>query len=169
MLDVQCSMFDVHFLVNLLYETTWNSMSISWVLLKKDMSGNSLRSHPDLHNDENVGDNRWLTCGAKKTTGRMVFTAVERHRRMPYLKNLVGQVAPQALPDLRENSLYEALSFFFNQTGRFSGQGGAHMNQQSWITPAAGFILLVTAGLIPLVVAGFIPAFKTLNWFNWRG
>ncbi len=24
----------------------------------KDMSGNSLRSHPDLRNDENVGDNR---------------------------------------------------------------------------------------------------------------
>jgi len=24
MLDVQCSMFDVHFLVNPLYETTWN-------------------------------------------------------------------------------------------------------------------------------------------------
>jgi hypothetical protein len=31
-----------------------------------------------------------------------VFTTVERHRRMPYLKNLVGQVAPQALPDLRK-------------------------------------------------------------------
>jgi hypothetical protein len=27
-------------------------------LYKRDMSGNSLRSHPDLHNDENVGDNR---------------------------------------------------------------------------------------------------------------
>jgi hypothetical protein len=38
---------------------------------------------------------------------------------MPYLKNLVGQVAPQALPDLRENSLYETLSFFSDQTGRF--------------------------------------------------
>jgi hypothetical protein len=37
---------------------------------------------------------------------------------MPYLKNLVGQVAPQALPDLRENSLYETLSFFSDQTGR---------------------------------------------------
>jgi len=48
-----------------------------------------------------------------------VFTTVERHRRMPYLKNLLGQVAPQALPDLRENSLYETLSFFFDQTGRF--------------------------------------------------
>jgi len=55
-----------------------------------------------------------------------VFTTVERHRRMPYLKNLVGQVAPQALPDLRENSLYETLSFFYDQTGR-SRPGGAHM------------------------------------------
>jgi len=47
-----------------------------------------------------------------------MFTTVERHRRMPYLKNLVGQVALQALPDLRENSLYETLSFFSDQTGR---------------------------------------------------
>jgi hypothetical protein len=35
-------------------------------------------------------------------TGRLVFTTVERHRRIPYLKKLVGQVAPQALPDLRK-------------------------------------------------------------------
>jgi hypothetical protein len=46
---------------------------------------------------------------------------------MPYLKNLVGQVAPQALPDLRENSLYETLSFFYDQTGRFFASGGARM------------------------------------------
>jgi hypothetical protein len=51
-----------------------------------------------------------------------VFTTVERHRRMPYPKNLVGQVAPQALPDLRENSLYETFSFYFDQAGRFFGQ-----------------------------------------------
>jgi len=51
-----------------------------------------------------------------------VLTAVERHRWMPYLKNLVGQVAPQALPDLRENSLYETLSLFSDQTGRHSDQ-----------------------------------------------
>ena len=43
-----------------------------------------------------------------------MFTTVERHRRMPYLKNLVGQVAPQALPDLRENSLYETLKRAYN-------------------------------------------------------
>jgi len=35
-------------------------------------------------------------------TGRPVFITAMRHRRMPYLKNLVGQVAPQALPDLRK-------------------------------------------------------------------
>jgi len=28
-----------------------------------------------------------------------VFITVVLHRRIPYLKNLVGQVAPQALPD----------------------------------------------------------------------
>jgi hypothetical protein len=44
---------------------------------------------------------------------------------MPYLKNLVGQVAPQALPDLRENSLYETLSFYFDLTGRFLVGGWA--------------------------------------------
>jgi len=60
-----------------------------------------------------------------------VFTTVERHRRMPYLKNLVGQVAPQALPDLRENSLYETISFFFDQTDRFSAGGGAQMRVSS--------------------------------------
>jgi len=34
-----------------------------------------------------------------ETTGRPVFITVVLHRRIPYLKNLVGQVAPQALPD----------------------------------------------------------------------
>ena len=37
-----------------------------------------------------------------ETTGRPVFIIVLRRRRIPYLKNLVGQVAPQALPDLRK-------------------------------------------------------------------
>jgi hypothetical protein len=46
-----------------------------------------------------------------ETTGRAVFITAVRHRRIPYLKKLVGQVAPQALPDLRENCLYETLSF----------------------------------------------------------
>ena len=40
------------------------------------------------------------------------------HHRIPYLKNLVGQVAPQALPDAYETTW----SFFSDQTGRFSGQ-----------------------------------------------
>jgi hypothetical protein len=78
------------------------------------MSGNSLRSHPDLHNDESVGYNRWPTCGAEKTTGRLVITTVERHRRMPYFKNRVGPVAPQALPDFIKNSLNETSSFLFD-------------------------------------------------------
>ncbi len=37
-----------------------------------------------------------------ETTGRPVFIIAVRRRRIPYLKNLVGQVAPQALPDLRK-------------------------------------------------------------------
>ena len=34
------------------------------------------------------------------TTGRLVFIIAVCHRRIPYLKSLVGQVAPQALPDI---------------------------------------------------------------------
>jgi hypothetical protein len=41
-----------------------------------------------------------------ETTGRPVFITVERHRRMPYLKNLAGQVAPQALPDAYETTKF---------------------------------------------------------------
>jgi len=51
-----------------------------------------------------------------ETTGRPLFITVVLHRRIPYLKNLVGQVAPQALPDAKLQS------FLFDLTGRFSGQ-----------------------------------------------
>jgi hypothetical protein len=43
-----------------------------------------------------------------ETTVRPVFITDVVHRRMPYLKNLVGQVAPQALPDA-----YETTKFLF--------------------------------------------------------
>ena len=43
-----------------------------------------------------------------KTTGQPVFITVVLHRRILYLKNLVGQVAPQALPDA-----YETTKFLF--------------------------------------------------------
>jgi hypothetical protein len=39
-----------------------------------------------------------------ETTGRPVFITIVLHRRIPYLKNLVGQVAPQALPDAYETT-----------------------------------------------------------------
>ena len=70
------------------------------------MSGNSLRSHPDLHNDESetIGDQHWALIN----TGQPVFITAVSHRRIPYLKNLVGQVAPQALPDA-----YETTKFLF--------------------------------------------------------
>jgi len=42
-----------------------------------------------------------------ETTGRPVFITVVLHRRIPYLKNLVGQVAPQALPDDYETTWNE--------------------------------------------------------------
>jgi hypothetical protein len=40
--------------------------------------------------------------GRYEITGRPVFITAVRHRQIPYLKNLVGQVAPQALPDLKK-------------------------------------------------------------------
>ena len=39
-----------------------------------------------------------------ETTVRPVFITVVLYRRIPYLKNLVGQVAPQALPDAYETT-----------------------------------------------------------------
>jgi hypothetical protein len=41
-----------------------------------------------------------------ETTGRPGFITVVLHRRIPYLKNLVGQVAPQALPDAYETTKF---------------------------------------------------------------
>jgi len=46
-----------------------------------------------------------------ETAGRLVFIIVLRRRRIPYLKNLVGQVAPQALPDLRKYSRTACIPF----------------------------------------------------------
>ena len=40
--------------------------------------------------------------GRYKITGQPVVITAVSHRRMPYFENLVGQVAPQALPDLRK-------------------------------------------------------------------
>ena len=56
-----------------------------------------------------------------ETTGRPVFITAVLNRRVPYLKNLVGQVAPQALPDAFETKW----SFFSDQTGRFLASGDA--------------------------------------------
>jgi hypothetical protein len=47
---------------------------------------------------ETIGDQHW----ALLNTGQPVFITAVSHRLIPYLKNLVGQVAPQALPDLRK-------------------------------------------------------------------
>jgi hypothetical protein len=44
---------------------------------------------------------------------------------MPYFENLVGQVAPQALPDLRKYpTMKHCKSFFFDQTRPFFLAGG---------------------------------------------
>ena len=57
-----------------------------------------------------------------ETTGRPVFIIAVLHRRIPYLENLVGQVAPQALPDAYETTG----SFFSDQTGRSRPEASLH-------------------------------------------
>ena len=54
-----------------------------------------------------------------ETTGRAVFITDVVHRRIPYLKNLVGQVAPQALPDT-----YIIRKFLFRSDWMLSARGG---------------------------------------------
>ena len=56
-----------------------------------------------------------------ETTGQPVFITAVLHCRIPYHKNLVGQVAPQALPDAYETTR----SFYSDQTGRFLASGAA--------------------------------------------
>jgi len=57
-----------------------------------------------------------------ETTGRPVFITVVLHRRIPYLKNLVGQVAPQALPDA-----YETTKFLFRSDWTLAARGAARV------------------------------------------
>jgi hypothetical protein len=49
-----------------------------------------------------------------------VFITVLLRRRIPYLKNLVGQVAPQALPDAYETA--PKWHGFYDYTGRFGSR-----------------------------------------------
>jgi len=53
-----------------------------------------------------------------------VFITVVLHRRIPYLKNLVGQVAPQALPDA-----YETTKFLFRSDWTLAARGSALVKQ----------------------------------------
>ena len=57
-----------------------------------------------------------------ETTGRPVFITAVLHRRIPYLKNLVGQVAPQALPDA-----YETTKFLFRSDWTLAANGAARV------------------------------------------
>ena len=51
---------------------------------------------------------------------RPVFITVVLHRRIPYLINLVGQVAPKALPDA-----YETTQFLFRSDWPLAARGSA--------------------------------------------
>jgi len=77
-----------------------------------------------------------------KTTGRPVFITVGLHRRIPYLKNLVGQVAPQALPDA-----YETTKFLFRFNRPFFGQR-LRFCESSVL--AFQFFLLILLGFVAL-------------------
>ena len=55
-----------------------------------------------------------------ETTGRPVSITIVLHRRIPYLKDLVGQVAPQALPDAYETA--PKWHGFYDYTGRFGSR-----------------------------------------------
>ena len=51
-----------------------------------------------------------------------MFITVVLHRRIPYLKNLVGQVAPQALPDA-----YETTKFLLRSDWTLAARGAARV------------------------------------------
>jgi hypothetical protein len=57
-----------------------------------------------------------------ETTGRPVIITVVLDRRIPYLKNLVGQVAPQALPDA-----YETTKLLFRSDWTLAASGPARL------------------------------------------
>jgi hypothetical protein len=57
-----------------------------------------------------------------KPPGSRCFITIVLHRRILYLKNLVGQVAPQALPDA-----YETTKFLFRSDWTLAASGGAYM------------------------------------------
>ena len=62
-----------------------------------------------------------------ETTGRPVFITGVLHRRILYLKYLVGQVAPQALPDA-----YETTTFLFRSDWTLAASGSVRMKLHSF-------------------------------------
>ena len=53
-----------------------------------------------------------------------MFITVGLHRRISYLKNLAGQVAPQALPDA-----YETTKFLFRSDWTLAASGSPHIKE----------------------------------------
>ena len=70
---------------------------------------------------------QWWECwrqsvtniGRYKITGQPALITAVSHRRMPYFENLVGQVAPQALPDLRKYPIWKYIQFLFRSDWPF--------------------------------------------------
>ena len=54
------------------------------------------------------------------------------HHRKPYFKELVGQVAPQALPDARMKRHFKSWNWVGSILGNFTFVG--------WVEPASGFV-----------------------------
>jgi len=75
-----------------------------------------------------------------ETTGRPVFITAVLHRRIPYLKNLVGQVAPQALPDA-----YETTKFLFRFDWTLAARGSARVKLHQLLQNCSFFLIRLAA------------------------
>ena len=70
---------------------------------------------------------QWWECwrqsvtnlGRYKITGQPVLITAVSHRRMLYFENLVGQVAPLALPDLRKYPIWNYIQFLLRSDWPF--------------------------------------------------
>jgi len=65
-----------------------------------------------------------------------VFITVVLHRRIPHFKNLVGQVAPQALPDA-----YDTTKFLSRSDWTLAVSGAAYMKPHHLLQKCSFFLI----------------------------
>ena len=93
-----------------------------------------------------------------ETTGRPVFITAVLHRRIPYLKILVGQVAPQALPDA-----YETTKFLFRSDWTLAASAAAH----TYLESAASCSRITRFRTLPAMLRGNSSMMIT-RWTRWN-